>query len=55
MVKKSPDDDDIMEIGRDPDVLRQIRMSQQDRENGRIFEQEDGLKYLRERIQNIHR
>ena len=55
VVEKSPDDDDIMEIGRDPDVLRQIRMSQQDRENGRIFEQEDGLKYSRERIQNDQR
>ena len=55
VVEKSPDDDEIISIAGDPDVLRQIRMSQQDREQGRVFGQEDGLKYLRERIQGVER
>lgn len=55
VVEKSPDDDDIVAIAGDPDILRQIRMSQQDRENARVFGQEDGLKYLRERIQGAER
>ena len=55
VVEKSPDDDDIVAIAEDPDILRQIRMSQQDRENGCVFGQEAGLKYLRERIQGVER
>lgn len=55
VVEESPDVDEIIAIGEDPDVLRQIRMSQQDREHGRVFGPEDGLKYLRERIQGAER
>ena len=55
VVEESPDVDEIISIGEDPDVLRQIRMSQQDREHGRIFGQENGLKYLREKIQGNER
>lgn len=55
VVEESLNDDDIMAIAEDPDVLRQIRMSQQDRENGRVYGQEDGLEYLRERIQGAER
>ena len=55
VVEESPDVDEIISIGEDPDVLRQIRMSQQDREHGRVFGQEDGLTYLRERIQGAER
>ncbi|RIV29258.1 hypothetical protein D2Q93_01440 [Alicyclobacillaceae bacterium I2511] len=55
VVKRIPDDDDIVAINGDPDILRQIRMSQQDWEHGRVFGPEDGLKYLRERIQGAER
>lgn len=51
VVEESPDEEDLAAIAGDPDVLRQIRMSQQDRENGNVYGQEDGLKYLRDRIQ----
>lgn len=55
VVEESPNDEDVMAIAEDPDVLRQIRMSKQDRENGRVYEQEDGLKYMRERTQGAER
>jgi len=55
VVEEIPDDEDVIAIAEAPDVLRQIRMSKQDRENGRVYGQEDGLKYLRERIQGAER
>ena len=55
VVEESPDVDEIIAIGEDPDVLRQILMSQQDRKHGRIFGQEHGLQYLREKIQDAER
>ena len=55
VVEKSPDDDEIISIAGDPDVLRQIRMSQQDRGNGRIYTQEAGLEYLKNKIQGSKR
>ena len=37
VVEERSDDDEIIAIGENPDVLRQIRMSQQDCEHGRVF------------------
>lgn len=50
VVEEIPNEEDIMAIANDPDVLRQIRMSQQDRENGREYVQGDGLEFLQGRI-----
>lgn len=55
VVEESPDDKDVIAIAEDPDVLLQIRMSKQDRESGRVYGQEDGLKYLREKLQGGER
>lgn len=55
VVEESPDEEDVIAIAEDPDVLRQIRMSEEDRENGRVYGKEDGLKYLQERIQGAER
>lgn len=55
VVEESPAEEDVEAIANDPDVLRQIRMSQQDRENGRIYTQEAGLEYLQNRIQGSER
>jgi hypothetical protein len=55
VVKESPAEEDAKAIANDPDVLRQIRMSQQDRENGHIYAQEAGLEHLQNRIQGAER
>ena len=55
VVEESPAEEDVEAIANDPDVLRQIRMSQQDRGNGRIYTQEAGLEYLKNKIQGSKR
>ncbi len=55
VVEESTEDEDIMAINEDPDILRQIRMSQQDRKDGRVYGEEDGIKYLRDRMQGADR
>lgn len=55
VVEESPAEEDVEAIANDPDVFRQIRMSQQDRENGRIYTEEAGLEYLQNRVQGSER
>ncbi|GKV65187.1 MULTISPECIES: hypothetical protein [unclassified Sporosarcina] len=40
---------DVERIAQDPELIRQIEGSQKDRLNGRVFNREQGLKYLRDK------
>ncbi len=55
VVEESPAEEDVEAIAHDPDVLRQIQMSQQDHENGRIYTQEAGLEYLQNTLHGAER
>ncbi|SDI41710.1 hypothetical protein [Natribacillus halophilus] len=44
---------DVHALANDPDVTRQIRMSREDREKGRIYSGEDGLHFLRQEIEEF--
>lgn len=43
---------DVERVAQDPELIRQIEGSQKDRLNGRVFNREQGLKYLRNKIEN---
>ncbi|GAB3808407.1 hypothetical protein [Virgibacillus kimchii] len=40
-------------LSKDKDLVRQIKKSKEDRENGRIYDQEQGLKYLQNKIREF--
>ncbi len=41
---------DVEVLSVDEDLIRQVRKSHEDRENGHIFTQEAGLEYLRSKV-----
>ena len=41
---------DIELLAKDPDLISQIQKSQKDQENGRMYNQEQGLAYLRKKV-----
>ncbi|MBS4024325.1 MAG: hypothetical protein KGZ96_01475 [Clostridia bacterium] len=46
---------DVVSISEDVNLSRQIMKSREDRENGRIYGQKSGLKYLRSKIEEFER
>lgn len=44
--KESNDEIDLDLFSEDSELIRQIKKSREDRENGRIYNQKQGLKYL---------
>lgn len=46
---------DVQSLVKDPDVIRQVRESRQDREAGRTYSGEKGLEYLRQQIRKFER
>ncbi len=55
VVEERPAEDDVEAIAHEPEVWRQIQMSQQDQENGRIYTQEAGLDYVQSKIHEAER
>ena len=55
VVEEPMDDADVRGLAEDKDVIRQIKASREDRKAGRILNQENGLDYLRDRIQEFER
>jgi hypothetical protein len=52
-IEEPLDDANAKSLAEDPDVIRQIHKSREDRKAGRIFNQENGVEYLRGRIQEF--
>jgi hypothetical protein len=48
--KDTEDQIDIENLSMDEQLIRQVQRSREDRRNGRIYCQEQGLKYLRKKI-----
>lgn len=44
---------DISSLSEDPDLIRQIQHSRQDREQGRVYGREGGLEYLQARVKEF--
>lgn len=44
---------DIEVLSQDKELIRQIQKSREDRENGRKFDQELGLEYLRRKVEEF--
>lgn len=42
--------DDLSFFSQDKELIRQVQKSREDRTNGRIYDQEQGLKYLQNKI-----
>jgi ribosomal protein L7/L12 len=49
------DDLDVKALAEDPDVIRQIRASREDRKAGRTYTGEEGLEFLRQQIREFER
>lgn len=48
--RESIDQMDLDLFSKDKERIRQVQKSREDRENGRIYDQEQGLKYLQHKI-----
>ena len=46
---------DINSLSEDKELLRQIQKSREERKNGIVYNQEQGLKYLRDKIEVFER
>jgi hypothetical protein len=46
---------DVKTLAKDPDVIRQVRTSWQDRKAGRTYSGEKGSEYLRQQIREFER
>lgn len=55
IIEENEDDIDLKEIAEDPNIVRQVKASREDRKAGRVYEQNDGLEYLRKRTQEFER
>ncbi|HHY73695.1 MAG TPA: hypothetical protein GX497_10850 [Bacillus bacterium] len=42
-------------LSEDKELIRQIQKSREDRKNGRIFDEEQGLKYLHSKVEEFER
>lgn len=49
------DEFDVKALAEDPDVIRQIQDSREDRKAGRTYTGEAGLEFLRQQIRNFER
>lgn len=46
---------DIESLAKDDNLIHQIQQSRNDRESGRVFEQQAGLEYLRQKVEEFER
>lgn len=46
---------DVKVLAEDTDLIRQIKNSREDRQAGRVFDQESGLDYLRMKVEELER
>ncbi|GGJ88579.1 MULTISPECIES: hypothetical protein [Lentibacillus] len=51
--REAIDQFDLDLFTRDKELIRQVQKSQEDRTNGRIYNQEQGLKYLQSKIREF--
>lgn len=49
------DNIDVKALAEDPDIIRQVKASREDRKSGRTYTGEKGLEILREKIREIER
>ena len=53
--EQNADSLDIESLAEDYDLFHQIQQSRNDRESGRVFEQQAGLEYLRQKVEEFER
>lgn len=46
---------DVESLSEDKELIRQIQKSREDRKNGRLYDQEQGLAYLRDKVEECER
>jgi hypothetical protein len=46
---------DLESLSKDEDVIHQVQKSREDRTNGRVYNEEQGLEYLRRKAEEIER
>jgi hypothetical protein len=46
---------DVDALANDKDLIRQIQQSRNDRKNGRVFDQESGMDFLRSKVEEFER
>ncbi len=44
---------DVSTMSEDPDLIRQVQHSREDREQGRVYGREGGLEYLRAKVKEF--
>ncbi|MNW19843.1 hypothetical protein D3C71_2199960 [compost metagenome] len=44
---------DISALSEDPDLIRQVQHSREDREHGRVYAREAGLEYLQAKVKEF--
>jgi hypothetical protein len=53
--RKAAEQLDIKQLSTDESLIRQVQKSREDRQAGRIYEQEAGLDYLRAKVEEFER
>lgn len=51
--REATDQMDLEPFTKDKELIRQVQKSREDRKNGRIYDQEQGLKYLQHKIREF--